>query len=455
MQSAAYTPQSAIAPGPDILSQFRVRTVAEVIDAAFSVYRRNFLTFLLIIVIGFVPIQLLSYLADIFLLGTYTEPDFTATTTSTIAASSVASQLSTLKTYLETLVEYLPQWALTTAILGVLFGQQVSVGSAYDALRRESGRALGLIFLQMLIVLAIFSPMIIMVVLAALSGGGDVTGLLLPLSCLNPFTSLVYLIVSVRLQLTLPAAVVEDLTPRQAIRRSFELTRNYWWRTFALVMVLGILATVVSVGPATIITALLGIGFQDIYTMAAITKLVSVLTGAIFAPIQMGAIAFYYFDQRVRREGFDLDTAIAERYEAGDGPPPMDDGRWATDDRGYLPGAYEPYGQGQPVLGLDGGESATQPTVPIPYLQAATPTSPPPFLPKPDTIVGDLAKEADLSPLLATGHNEAAMQTFRKHVVREERKMGATPDKSSEDKNDRRVRRIFKPGRQGEGGGQL
>ncbi|MGA7730994.1 MAG: hypothetical protein WCD37_06940 [Chloroflexia bacterium] len=429
MQSAIPNPQSAIA-GPDILSQFRVRTVAEVIDAAFRVYRRNFVAFLLIVVVALVPLQLLSYLTDVFVLGIYDTPDFssiTTTTTSSIAARNVASQLSTLKSYLETLVEYLAQWALTAAIVSVVFGKAISLGLAYRSLGRNLGRALGLIFLQALIALAVFSPMVCAVLLLFV-GGGDFTVLILPLACLSPFTTVAYLIIDVRLKLALPAAVVEQLTPRQAIRRSLGLTRNYWWRTFALVTVLGILNTVVSVGPAGVITALLGLGLRDVFATLAITRLIGILTTAVFAPIEMGAIAFYYFDQRVRKEGFDLDTAIAERYETD--YEQKDDGQWAADDRRYNPtSSYSPHGQYsqvQPVLGvgdtLSVQSETSQPTMPIfgiqPPVYQESPIPVPPVEAEPTPISRALAKDADLFPLLATGHNRQAMQTFRKRAQR-------------------------------------
>ena len=344
--------QSAIPPRPDVLSQFRVRTVAEVIDAAFRAYRRNFLTFLTIMFVILLPVQLLSYAIDIFVLGIYNEPDFTGTaTTSTFAAGNVASQLSTLKGYLETFFKYLAQWALTSAIVSMVFARQVSLGSAYRSLGRNLGRALGLILLQGLIVLAIYSPMVCVLALLAFGSTIDNISLLLALGCFSPILGLANLIVDVRLKLALPAAVVEGLTPRKALRRSLELTRNYWWRTFALVIVLGILSTVVAIGPAALLVGLIGIAFQlDIFGTLALTRLIGILTIAIYAPIEMGAIAFYYFDQRVRREGFDLDTAITERYETD---------YIQADQARHTTGPYDSYTPGQPTLGVGAGHLAT------------------------------------------------------------------------------------------------
>jgi hypothetical protein len=165
--------------------------------------------------------------------------------------------------------------------------------------------------------------MLLILALMVAGNGAGSSSVVILLGCIAPFVAIANLIVDVRIKLALPAAVVEDLSPREAIRRSFNLTHNYWWRTVALITVLNLLSTVIAAGPAAIISALLGFGLQDIYATVAVSRLVTILTNVFFAPIEMGAIAFYYFDQRVRREGYDLETAIERRYEEGAyGEPP-------------------------------------------------------------------------------------------------------------------------------------
>src|SRR5215218_4750133 len=67
--STAYPP----APLDPIISRLRPRTVVEVLDHAFRLYRRHFLTFLAIIAVVHVPLQLLMQGANIWLLAGYTE----------------------------------------------------------------------------------------------------------------------------------------------------------------------------------------------------------------------------------------------------------------------------------------------------------------------------------------------------------------------------------------------
>jgi hypothetical protein len=58
----------------DIITRLRPRTVGEIIDGAFRLYRRNFRIFLLIVAVVCLPVRLLSYSVDVFLLGRYSLP---------------------------------------------------------------------------------------------------------------------------------------------------------------------------------------------------------------------------------------------------------------------------------------------------------------------------------------------------------------------------------------------
>src|SRR3954468_12031293 len=134
---------------PDILSRFRPRTVAEVIDGAFRLYRRNFRTFFAIIAVVYLPVRLLSFAIDVAL-GRYTAPDFSSTITGGLAASTVLSQIDSVKTYLETFLTYFGQWALTVAIADTLIDEPATFRVAYGEVRRRFGAVMGLIGLQTL-----------------------------------------------------------------------------------------------------------------------------------------------------------------------------------------------------------------------------------------------------------------------------------------------------------------
>lgn len=382
-------------PATDIISRLRPRTVGEIIDRSFRIYRRNFRTFLLITAVVYLPVQLLSYGIDVAL-GNYTPPDYAGpgSVTGTLAARNLISQVDTFKTYVVTFLNYFGTWALTVAISRVMVDSPATFGEAYGEVRRRFGAVLGLIGLQALIVAGFLSPLIL-AILAALSGQAGSSGSLIigVGSCLSIFT-LIYSVIQVRLEVIVPAAVNEELSPREALSRSWELTRNYWWRTFALTIVLGILRAIVVLGPGAVLIGLASLVFKfDYYANLALIQAIGIFTAVVYIPVETGAIALYYYDQRVRKEGFDIDTAIAQRYESGAEPA-----------YGWNEGQASTYGY--PTYGQ------TVPVAPAP-LELSVPKPPPGT-----ASARSVRQDRDLYPLLASGQHDQAMKTFSRRLDR-------------------------------------
>jgi len=115
--------------------------------------------------------------------------------------------------------------------------------------------------------------------------------------------------------------VLERLGVRAAVRRSWSLTRGYFWRTFGVQALISII-----VGTITqIVTLPFVIGFTwltslvdptaalDAYIPAIITYVallcVTLVLSAIGTVLQSAAIALIYLDLRMRKEGLDLELA--------------------------------------------------------------------------------------------------------------------------------------------------
>ncbi|HWC25948.1 MAG TPA: glycerophosphoryl diester phosphodiesterase membrane domain-containing protein, partial [Solirubrobacteraceae bacterium] len=117
----------------------------------------------------------------------------------------------------------------------------------------------------------------------------------------------------------LPALLVEDVRGARALGRSFRLVKGRWWRTFGVILVGFVLATVVS----TVVQAVFFVGiFADadndvlVLVLSAIAGIVGL---AITTPFQAALVTVVYFDLRVRKEGFDLELlaqGIGERAPA-------------------------------------------------------------------------------------------------------------------------------------------
>lgn len=115
--------------------------------------------------------------------------------------------------------------------------------------------------------------------------------------------------------------VLERLSIRQAVRRSWSLTIGYFWRTFGVQFLVAAIVNVITQVVVTPLTFLFSISFSLVDPNAAIDSfvpsailyvvilLVSLVLGAVAAVIQSAITALIYIDLRMRKEGLDLELA--------------------------------------------------------------------------------------------------------------------------------------------------
>ena len=121
----------------------------------------------------------------------------------------------------------------------------------------------------------------------------------------------------VRLSLTLPAVVLERISPVAAIKRSWHLTDRSFWRLFGILLltavIVGIAGDVLAI-PFSLVAAAIGHGSAGVFTVATTTSAAALIVGAIGSilaatvtrPISAGVSVLLYVDLRMRREGLDL-----------------------------------------------------------------------------------------------------------------------------------------------------
>ena len=134
---------------------------------------------------------------------------------------------------------------------------------------------------------------------------------------------------------SVPALVVEDLGPVQAVRRSFQLVRQRFWPTFwtaaLAAIIVGIIAAIVSsiiqlsvAGPAIFSASETGeLSGGLIFAVSAVS---SALVGIFQTPFLAAIGLAIYFDLRVRLEGFDLELLSRELEDGGPDTTPPDGG---------------------------------------------------------------------------------------------------------------------------------
>jgi hypothetical protein len=126
------------------------------------------------------------------------------------------------------------------------------------------------------------------------------------------FPAMIYAIwMAIRYSLAIPASVVENLKARVAIRRSIDLTRGARGRIF----VLGLLIAVIQIGLIGITQGpFLLMAFKDIKQHALLPvwvqiaqQFVTFLTTSFIGPMYATGLTLFYYDQRIRKEGFDIE----------------------------------------------------------------------------------------------------------------------------------------------------
>lgn len=106
--------------------------------------------------------------------------------------------------------------------------------------------------------------------------------------------------------LAVPASVVEHIGVSDALNRSSSLSKGSGWRIFGVYVLLFIFTIVANIA----IQYLIKMALSPLKTMAAAQTLLtggSYLVGALVGPVITIALTLLYYDQRVRREAFDLE----------------------------------------------------------------------------------------------------------------------------------------------------
>ena len=220
---------------------------------------------------------------------------------------------------------------LTTVIGRAVLGHTTSLREAAHGGR--AGAVIAASLLLLLIAICVPLPVAVVVVVLALLHLSVVAVLV---GVLGGMASIVLgLLFVVRLSITLPALVLEGLSPRRAITRSFDLTRGSYWRIVGILLVTELVVVVASglVSLPFTIASFATSGYSSFFNASTVTAsyhpsaatvvlvaVGSIIAGVITTPVTAGALGLLYTDLRIRREGFGqtLRNAAEEQHLAGD-----------------------------------------------------------------------------------------------------------------------------------------
>lgn len=117
---------------------------------------------------------------------------------------------------------------------------------------------------------------------------------------------------SLRYSLAVPACVVEDLTARQSLKRSVELSKDARGRIFvlgllvyAIKLLLGIL-----LGSPFIAFAFKNPGHPFPLALLAVQQIATFIINTFIGPMYATGLTLFYYDQRIRKEGYDIERMM-------------------------------------------------------------------------------------------------------------------------------------------------
>jgi hypothetical protein len=293
-------------------SSLRPLTLGEILDHTAQLYRTNFVLFAGIYAV-YAGVVLVLSLAQIGLTSWLKELELTVLAPALVGVAALIEALFII-IFAGAVIA-----AINRAVAWVHLGEPATIRGAYLSILPKLGRY---IWLMILTTFYICAPLLLLLILIPLAifmvpgftGGGfgeeALEALVIFVLVLFFIAWLVYaIIMGLRYSLAVPACVVENLKARMALRRSIELSKGSRGRIFLL----GLLIIVIQIGLVLltqvffVVAAFKQHGHMLPVWMQALQQIVNFFTNTFLGPIWATGIALFYFDQRVRKEGFDIE----------------------------------------------------------------------------------------------------------------------------------------------------
>ncbi len=264
----------------------RPLSIGELLDRTFSLYRRNFLLFIGISAIPQLLVLALQ-LAQIILMPAKVAVARPAASQllAAVPGFSTAGVLGIIVAALVGLIVYFvaylfSQGATVYAVSELYLGRATTIGQSLSRVRGELGSLFGVVFLN-----------------------GLVTGLCFLLLIIPG----IYM--ACRLCVCIPAALLENLGPRESLERSFGLTKENAGRAFLILL----LYVVILYAALFLFGIPFGIAMQSaahdpamLRVWTALMQVGNFVATVLVTPVFTIASSIFYFDLRVRKEAFDL-----------------------------------------------------------------------------------------------------------------------------------------------------
>lgn len=317
--------------------ELRATSLSELLDRTFTLYRTNFW---LVCGIMVVPELILMVLSLVYIIAFPVRIIIPVQPNPSNPFAAFQGMQSNLLASLVLLILRCVAYAfslgcMTFAVSEVYLGRKATIRETYANVSRRipglSGLMLVLVFIGMVF---LFATLLAAGALGAILGGlmafvsPILTGIIIFLSVIVGMLFGFWLMM--RFSVSIPAFVLEKRGVFNSLSRSGELTKGHLWRIFVACLVIFCIVYVVQIvctAPFSIMMVMHTFQGSIPLWLQIATALSGAISAILASPLLMIMLALIYYDVRIRKEAFDLETMMnalgpAEAPPGGPGPTP-------------------------------------------------------------------------------------------------------------------------------------
>jgi hypothetical protein len=286
--------------------ELRPLTTGEVLDRTFQVYRSRFTLFA---GLALLPAAIRVVTSAIRLLYAAQVDRHIHVGAALLRAQIITGTLTFAAVIISLVLYGITQAATTWAVSAVYLGEEASIKAAYSVAFKHWFRYTLIVLRQSWA--ALWLPFILLmtgVVFTTMSKRNPMFTWISITFYVCAVLSLGYsLWVYLRLSLAVPASVVESLRTGAAMKRSKQLLATRKFRIFLLFLLLFALSMVVGVIQSPIVILALRMRGAHAFVAQGLNLGIGFIAATVIGPVGAIGLCLFYFDERVRREGFDIE----------------------------------------------------------------------------------------------------------------------------------------------------
>ena len=306
--------QQPVLPGS---GRFRAQAVGELLDSAFTLYRRNVRLILAITAVVQLPLAIFSYLAyqltgisnaatrlqQLSANGTVTPEQLTTVTSTLFTLFAVVFGIALLQALV---VRPIATAAMTRAVGDIYLDQPASLGSSYRAVGQRLGSVVGVSALLFGFGILLFAAAFGVVAGSVYALGSNGAAVLI---IVIPVVVFLAILMYTRWLFAAPIVMLERVGAVAALRRSWQLVRGSTPRVFGITLLVGLITGILGAIVGAILNVLTQFGDENLRLV--LSQLATLIVAILIQPISFIVVVLLYYDLRIRKEAFDIEMLAA------------------------------------------------------------------------------------------------------------------------------------------------